>query len=112
VAIISERLWNRAYHRDAGVLGRTIRIDERPQTVVRVVPEGSDFGVLQVLAAADYSRGFVDRDPRCGRADSHGPTRPLAESPIMAGIWSVWQSTSLVVFSVTGSTLCRLLSCW
>ena len=64
VVLISERLWDRAYHRDAGVLGRTIRLDERPYTVVGVVPDGADFGVLQVLAAADYGRGFADRDRR------------------------------------------------
>jgi predicted permease len=75
VVLISERLWARAYQRDPRVLGRTIRLDERPHTVIGVVPEGADFGVLQVLAAADYSRGFVDRDPR-STVDIWAPLQP------------------------------------
>ena len=63
VAVISERLWDRAYRRDHRVLGRTVRLDERPHTVIGVVPDDADFGVKQILAAADYGRGFVDRDP-------------------------------------------------
>jgi putative ABC transport system permease protein len=64
VAMISERLWTRLFQRDAGVIGRTIHIDDRPWTVVGVVPSGADFGVLQILSAADYGRGFADRDAR------------------------------------------------
>ena len=75
VVLISERLWNRAYQRDYGVLGRTIRIDERPHTVIGIVPDDADFGVLQVLAAADYSRGFADRDPR-SIVDVWAPLQP------------------------------------
>jgi putative ABC transport system permease protein len=75
VVVISERLWERLYQRDRGVLGRTIRLDERPHTVIGVVPAGADFGVVQVLAAADYSRGFVDRDPRSG-VDIWAPLQP------------------------------------
>ena len=75
VVLISERLWAGAYSRDPGVLGRTIRLDERPYTVVGVVPHGADFGMRQLLAAADYSRGFVDRDPR-SVVDIWAPLQP------------------------------------
>jgi predicted permease len=75
VVLISERLWERGYQRDQRVVGSTIRLDERPYTVIGVVPDGADFGVLQVLAAADYSRGFVDRDPR-STADIWAPLQP------------------------------------
>jgi predicted permease len=75
VVLISERLWERGYQRDQRVLGRTIRLDERPHTVIGVVPEGADFGVLQMLAAADYSRGFADRDPR-STVDIWAPLQP------------------------------------
>jgi putative ABC transport system permease protein len=75
VVLISERLWDRAYGRDNGVLGRTIRLDERPHTIVGVVANGADLGLLQVLAAADYSRGFVDRDPR-SVVDIWSPLQP------------------------------------
>jgi putative ABC transport system permease protein len=64
VALISEALWQRVFFRDPGVIGRTLRIDDRPWTVIGVVPADADFGILQVLSAADYSRGFADRDPR------------------------------------------------
>ena len=75
VVLISERLWEACYQRDQRVLGRTIRLDERPYTVIGVVPEAADFGVLQVLAAADYSRGFADRDPR-STVDIWAPLQP------------------------------------
>jgi putative ABC transport system permease protein len=64
VILISERLWERVFQRDHAVIGRTLRIDDLPQTVIGVVPSGADFGILQILSAADYSRGFADRDPR------------------------------------------------
>jgi predicted permease len=64
IALISERLWDRAFQRDPAVVGRTIRLDDRQRTVIGVMPEGADFGILQVLSAADYGRGFADRDAR------------------------------------------------
>jgi putative ABC transport system permease protein len=64
IVLISEPLWDRLFMRDPAVVGRTLRLDDRPRTIVGVVPSGADFGVLQVLSAADYSRGFADRDAR------------------------------------------------
>ncbi|MGH9175057.1 MAG: ABC transporter permease, partial [Vicinamibacterales bacterium] len=64
VVLISEGLWDRVFLRDPNVVGRTLRRDDRPQTVIGVVPRGADFGVLQILSAADYGRGFADRDAR------------------------------------------------
>ncbi len=60
--LISDALWERAFRRDPRAVGHTLRLDDRPRTVVGVLPAGADFGVAQVLAAADYGRGFVDRD--------------------------------------------------
>jgi putative ABC transport system permease protein len=68
VTLISERLWERLFQRDPAVIGRTLRLDERPRTVIGIVPSSADFGMVQVLSAADYSRGFADRDAR-GRVD-------------------------------------------
>ena len=62
--IISESLWTRLFGRDAAAIGATLRIDDRPHTITGVVAEGSDFGVLQILSAAAYSRGFADRGIR------------------------------------------------
>ena len=64
VMLISERLWERVFQRDPAVFGRTLRLDDVPRSVIGVVPSGADFGILQILSAADYSRGFADRDPR------------------------------------------------
>jgi putative ABC transport system permease protein len=73
--LISERLWDRVFMRDPAVVGRTIRLDDRPRSVLGVVPPGADFGVLQVLSAADYSRGFADRDAR-SIVDIWAPLQP------------------------------------
>jgi predicted permease len=64
VVLISERLWDQLFGRDPGAVGHTLRLDDRPRTIIGVVPSGADFGILQVLAAADYGRGFADRDAR------------------------------------------------
>jgi predicted permease len=61
VVLISEDLWAGSFGRDPDVLGRTIRLDDRPLTIIGVLPSGADFGTLQVLRAAAYSRGFADR---------------------------------------------------
>ena len=63
VILISERLWERLFRRDPAAIGRTLRLDDVPRTVIGVVPSEADFGILQILSAADYSRGFADRDP-------------------------------------------------
>jgi putative ABC transport system permease protein len=64
VVLISERMWERLFLRDPNVVGRTVRLNDVPQTVIGVVPRFADFGVLQILNAADYGRGFADRDAR------------------------------------------------
>jgi len=40
IAIISDRLWTRAFDRDAGVLGRDVRLNGRPFRIVGVAPGG------------------------------------------------------------------------
>ena len=64
VALLSDSFWTRAFARDPSVVGTTIRIDDRPFTVVGVMQRGADFGAFQILAAADYSRAFADRGAR------------------------------------------------
>jgi predicted permease len=61
VVVISESLWHGAFDGRASIVGETIRLDDRPHVIVGVVPSGADFGVLQILSAAAYSRGFADR---------------------------------------------------
>jgi putative ABC transport system permease protein len=43
VAVISHRLWTRKFGGDPGILGRAIRIDRRPYTVIGVMPERFSF---------------------------------------------------------------------
>src|SRR6185369_1310969 len=47
-AVISERLWRSKFGGDPGVIGRQLKLDRDPFTIVGVVPAG-----FQVLAASD-----------------------------------------------------------
>jgi putative ABC transport system permease protein len=62
--LISESLWERELGRRPEAIGSTIRLDDRVYTVIGVMPRGADFGVLQVLSRAAYSRSFADRGER------------------------------------------------
>lgn len=68
VTLISERLWERDFRRASDVIGQSIRLDEQPYTIIGVMPADADFGVIQILTLAAYSRGFADRD-RASRVD-------------------------------------------
>ena len=61
VVLISESMWERSFGRDPAVIGQTLRLDDRPYAILGVMPDGADFGVLQILSAAAYSRSFADR---------------------------------------------------
>jgi putative ABC transport system permease protein len=61
VVVISESFWERMFQRRDTAVGSILRLDDRPYTIVGVMPDGADFGVLQILSAAAYSRGFADR---------------------------------------------------
>jgi putative ABC transport system permease protein len=61
VVLISESLWERSFARHASAVGSTLRLDDRPYTIIGVLPDDTDFGVMQILSAAAYSRGFADR---------------------------------------------------
>lgn len=64
VALVSEALWARLFDRRPDVVGQTLRLDGVPHEIVGVVPDRSDFGVLQMLGAAAYARSFADRGVR------------------------------------------------
>ena len=88
VVLISDRLWAREFGRDPAAIGRTLRLDDRPTVIVGVLPDGADVGVLQWLLAADYGRGFADRDAR-SRVDAWIPLKldtkalPRSTHPIL-----------------------------
>jgi predicted permease len=60
-AVISDGLWRRAYGADPNVLGRTIRIDNDPLTIIGVLPRGfrhpgpTVSGDVEVFGAAGFS---------------------------------------------------------
>jgi predicted permease len=74
VVMISDRLWEQLFARDASAIGASIRLNDTTAQVVGVVSTTADFGILQVLSAAAYARGFADRDPRA-RVDVWLPLR-------------------------------------
>src|SRR5262245_59339553 len=59
--LISDRLWKTAFG-SREIIGQTIRVNDRPRTVIGIVPANADFGIVQILSAADYGGGR--RDPR------------------------------------------------
>lgn len=75
VAMISEALWSERFGRDAEVVGRALLLDEAPATIVGVVPDHADLGVLQILSAAAYARAFADQGTRAD-VDVWVPLRP------------------------------------
>lgn len=86
IAIVSNSLARRTAGSAAAALGRAIRLDDRAHTIVGVVPDSTDFGTLQLLSAAAYSRSFADRgettrvdvwiplrgDPKAQPRENHG----------------------------------------
>jgi predicted permease len=79
VVLIGEGLWERLFGRDPSAVGRTVRLDDEPYTVVGVLSDDADFGSLQILSAADYSRSFADRD-RGTEVEVWVPLRPDPEA--------------------------------
>jgi predicted permease len=61
VTLISESLWSREFNRNPSAVGSLIRVNNVGVEIIGVVPDRSDFGVLQILSGAAYSRAFADR---------------------------------------------------
>ncbi len=79
VVMISERVWERDFRRAPAVIGQTLRLNERPYSIIGVMPNEADFGIMQMLTLAAYSRGFADRD-RASRVDAWFPLQQSAET--------------------------------
>lgn len=62
VAVISERLWRSTFDADAGVVGKTVRLNGAPITVVGVAPAALDLPVGALVWYAD--RTDADRSER------------------------------------------------
>jgi putative ABC transport system permease protein len=74
VVMISEALWNEQFRRANAAVGASLRVNDVPHTIVGVLPRSADFGVLQMLHASAYARGFADRGGRT-RVDLWLPLR-------------------------------------
>lgn len=59
LVILGEAFWRARFGADPGVVGRTIRVDDKPMTVVGILPQAADFGFRQMLSRAAYGGGFA-----------------------------------------------------
>ena len=77
-AVISDGLWRRAYGADPNVLGRTIRIDNDPLTIIGVLPRGfrhpgpTTSGDAEVFGAGGFSADPFPPPMRGTRILVHG----------------------------------------
>jgi len=55
VALLAEEYWRRRFDADRAIVGETLLINDRPVTIVGVLPAEADLGVAQIHANADYS---------------------------------------------------------
>jgi hypothetical protein len=54
VAILGESLWHRRYNDDREIVGKSIRIDGEPYTVIGVLPRGFQFlGTMPTSSAVE-----------------------------------------------------------
>jgi predicted permease len=76
IAVISDGLWRRSFGADAGVLGRTLLLDNDPYVVVGVLPPGfrhpgpTDSGDVELFLTAGFS---ADPSPKPARASRFVP---------------------------------------
>ena len=66
VAVVSESLWRGRLGADEGILGLDLTLDDRPHTVVGVMPEAFDFllGTVDLWVAADFEELREERRER------------------------------------------------
>ncbi|MDB4951673.1 MAG: hypothetical protein JWM27_4322 [Gemmatimonadetes bacterium] len=59
VALLSERLWRSRFNANPAVVGSSVIINEKPTTVVGVVPAEASLGIEQIHAKADYTAPYA-----------------------------------------------------
>jgi predicted permease len=108
VVIIGERLWEERYGRDPHITRRTLRIDDVPHAILGVMPRVADYGLVQVLSAAAYNRGFADRGDV--RVDAWLPLRadPARASRDNHPIFVMGRLASGVSTAAAGNELTRI----
>ena len=60
VAVLSDRLWRGRFGSDSSVVGREVRLDGRPATVIGVMPASLDFAKADGLGLSDHRRGLCE----------------------------------------------------
>jgi predicted permease len=77
VVVLSHGLWQRLFGGDPGVVGRSIMIDQRPHTIVGVLPSGFSFDhtALGVREPVDAYVPFLLNDYYTLRSGSHSHLR-------------------------------------
>jgi putative ABC transport system permease protein len=81
VVLISDALWRSRYAADPGILGRTLRTDGEPYTIIGVMPPDFDFPEQQELwFPFPWDRGSLTRQQ--GRVWIWGRLRPGVERPV------------------------------
>ena len=64
MAVLSAEFWKRAYLSDPGVLGRTVRLDRTPYTIVGVLPEREGLWGSSVMVPFRLDLASQDRSER------------------------------------------------
>jgi predicted permease len=77
VSLITEDVWETRYQRDPGILGEEIELEGRRHAIIGVLPNEADFGVVQILNAADYAA----MTPLPGGRTEFGIWTPLPRDP-------------------------------
>lgn len=60
VALLSNSLWRRRFNADPAILGRTIKLDSRPFSVVGVLPSWFQFPNMSAMVLGKVERGTAD----------------------------------------------------
>ncbi len=76
--LLSESLWRGRFGADPDIAGAAVTLNDQPVTVAGVLPDEADWGIRQVLGAADYGRSFADRG--ASRVDAWVPLDPDPEA--------------------------------
>ena len=58
VALLGESVWRTRFGADPTIIGKTVRLDDRPVEIIGVAPEGADFGVDQIVDRSAYHGAF------------------------------------------------------
>jgi predicted permease len=70
VVLLGEVLWAERFNRDSGIIGRTVRIDGEPYTVVGILPRRFQFPSADEVLWRPYTIARVSTDPLQAQATS------------------------------------------